>query len=55
PRAAADQAVDELRELAERGAARPGAQGSVTVKWAYEVIVPAVLGAVALAVLLITG
>ncbi|MER7508730.1 PH domain-containing protein [Streptomyces lavendulae] len=54
-RAAADQVVDELRELAERGAGRPGAQGSVSVKWAYEIIAPAVVGAVALIVLLATG
>ncbi|MFD8981811.1 PH domain-containing protein [Streptomyces sp. NPDC059564] len=54
-RAAADQVVDELRELAERGAGRPGAQGAVTVRWAYEIIAPAVLGAVLLAVLLATG
>ncbi|GLV80559.1 membrane protein [Streptomyces lavendulae subsp. lavendulae] len=54
-RAAADQVVDELRELAERGAGRPGAQGSVSVKWAYEIIAPAVVGAVALILLLATG
>ncbi|MCX5194806.1 PH domain-containing protein [Streptomyces sp. NBC_00249] len=54
-RAAADKVVDELRELAERGAARPGAQGSVKVTWSYEVIAPAVIGAVALIVLLATG
>lgn len=55
PRAAADRAVDELRELAERGASRPGAQGAVRVRWAYEIIAPAVVGAVLLAVLLATG
>ncbi|MEU8776654.1 PH domain-containing protein [Streptomyces sp. NPDC048606] len=55
PRAAADKVIDELRELAERGAARPGAQGSVSVRWAYEIIVPAVVGAVALVVLWATG
>lgn len=54
-RAAADRVVDELQELAERGAGRPGAQGSVTVRWAYEIIAPAVVGAVLLAVLLATG
>ncbi|MFB0629899.1 PH domain-containing protein [Streptomyces sp. AB3(2024)] len=54
-RAAADQVVDELRELAERGAGRPTAQGSVAVKWAYEIIAPAVVGGVALIVLLVTG
>ncbi|GAA0305744.1 PH domain-containing protein [Streptomyces polychromogenes] len=54
-RASADKAVEELTELAERGAGRPGAQGPVSVRWAWEIIVPAVLGAVALAVLLAAG
>ncbi|MEU9255338.1 PH domain-containing protein [Streptomyces sp. NPDC048270] len=54
-RAGADKVVDELRELAERGAARAGAQGSVRVQWSYEVIAPAVAGAVLLIVLLATG
>ncbi|MFF4366472.1 PH domain-containing protein [Streptomyces sp. NPDC001594] len=54
-RASADKAVDELTELAERGAARPGAQGQVRVRWAWEIIVPAVAGAVLLAVLLMVG
>ncbi|MFD9723321.1 PH domain-containing protein [Streptomyces sp. NPDC059072] len=51
-RARADQVVDELRELAERGASRPGAQGSVRVQWSYEIIAPAVAGAVLLIVLI---
>ncbi|MEU9719324.1 PH domain-containing protein [Streptomyces sp. NPDC047976] len=55
PRASSDRVVDELRELAERGAGRPGAQGGVRVRWAYEIIAPAVVGAVLLAVLLATG
>lgn len=50
--APADQVVDELRQLAERGASRPGAQGGVRVRWAYEIIAPAVLGAVSLVVLI---
>ncbi|CAM5434596.1 PH domain-containing protein [Streptomyces atroolivaceus] len=51
--AAADQAVGELRELAERAAARKE-QGTTTasVRWAYEVIAPAAVGAVLLVVLL---
>lgn len=53
-RAGADKVVDELRELAERGAARAGAQGGVTVRWAYEIIAPAAIGAVLLVVLLAT-
>ncbi|MEU9030231.1 PH domain-containing protein [Streptomyces sp. NPDC048383] len=54
-RAAADKVIDELRELAERGAARPGAQGSVKVTWSFEVIAPAVAGVALLIVLLVTG
>ncbi|MFD9306042.1 PH domain-containing protein [Streptomyces sp. NPDC060048] len=54
-RAAADQTVDELRELHERGASRAGAQGSVKVTWSYEIIAPAVIGALILIVLLATG
>ncbi|GHD58445.1 PH domain-containing protein [Streptomyces goshikiensis] len=53
-RAGADKVVDELRELAERGADRAGAQGGVTVRWAYEIIAPAAIGAVAVVVLLAT-
>lgn len=52
PRALADKVVDELQELAERGAAREGAQGPVKVRWSYEVIAPAAAGAVLLIVLL---
>ncbi|MDF6044466.1 PH domain-containing protein [Streptomyces sp. JH14] len=54
--AATDQAVADLQELAERAAAG-GADGSgvVEVRWAYEVMVPAVVGAVVLAVLLAIG
>ncbi|MER7463905.1 PH domain-containing protein [Streptomyces sp. NPDC097981] len=54
-RAHADQVVDELRELAERGVSRAGAQGRVRVRWSYEVIAPAVAGAVFLIVLLAIG
>ncbi|MFD3935549.1 PH domain-containing protein [Streptomyces sp. NPDC058611] len=54
-RAGADRVVDELRELAERGASRAGAQGGVRVHWSYEVIAPAVAGAVLLIVLLVVG
>ncbi|MBT2480926.1 PH domain-containing protein [Streptomyces sp. ISL-94] len=54
PRAHADKVIDELRELAERGASRAGAQGSVHVHWSYEIIVPAVAGALLLIVLLAT-
>ncbi|MBT2468237.1 PH domain-containing protein [Streptomyces sp. ISL-66] len=54
-RAAADQTVEELRELRERGASRPGAQGPVKVTWSYEIIAPALTGALILIVLLATG
>ncbi|MCJ0870324.1 PH domain-containing protein [Streptomyces sp. AP-93] len=55
PRASADRTVDELRELHERCASRAGAQGSVKVSWSYEIIAPAVIGALILIVLLATG
>ncbi|MFG3495213.1 PH domain-containing protein [Streptomyces sp. NPDC047928] len=51
----ADRTVQELRELAETGATRPTAKGEPTVTWAYEIIAPAVVGAIALATLLATG
>lgn len=54
-RAPADQTVDDLRELAERNAGREGAQGEPEVRWAIEVIAPAVAGAVLLIVLLAIG
>ncbi|MYT68736.1 MULTISPECIES: PH domain-containing protein [unclassified Streptomyces] len=54
-RAATDQVMDELRELSEARAAEPTAQGEPAVRWAYEIIVPAAIGAVLLAVLLATG
>lgn len=53
--APADRTIRELRELAERGAGREGAQGGPSVRWAYEVIAPAVAGAVLLIVLLAIG
>ncbi|MFF4685908.1 PH domain-containing protein [Streptomyces sp. NPDC001307] len=54
-RADTDQVMDELRELLDRhGEAQP-AQGEVAVRWAYEVIAPALAGAVLLLILLVTG
>ncbi|MFE9255184.1 PH domain-containing protein [Streptomyces sp. NPDC006879] len=53
-RATADRIVDELNELAERGAARPTAKGAPAVRWAFEIIVPAVGGAALLAALFAT-
>ncbi|MGW4550597.1 PH domain-containing protein [Streptomyces violaceorubidus] len=54
-RAEADKVMDELRELWEARQAAEGSRGEVTVRWAYEVIVPVVVGAVALGVLLGVG
>ena len=51
PRAVADQAIDELRELEERAADRESAQGEPVVRWAYEIVAPIVVGAVGLAVM----
>ncbi|MFE2882583.1 PH domain-containing protein [Streptomyces graminifolii] len=54
-RAESDQIMTDLRELLEGRAEAEPAQGEVTVRWAYEVIAPAVAGAVLLAILLATG
>lgn len=51
--AAADQTVQDLRELAERaGRRKEESTTTASVRWAYEVIAPAVVGAVLLVVLL---
>ncbi|MFD9910176.1 PH domain-containing protein [Streptomyces sp. NPDC059063] len=54
-RAAGDQAMDDLREIAERREGAKSAQGEPVVRWAYEVLAPCAAGAVLLAVLLGTG
>ncbi|MBO8202982.1 PH domain-containing protein [Streptomyces smyrnaeus] len=54
-RAPSDQSIDELRELLETHGRKEEAQGKVAVRWSFEVIAPAVAGAVLLAVLLATG
>ncbi|KUJ41453.1 PH domain-containing protein [Streptomyces sp. MI02-2A] len=54
-RAQTDQVMDELRELFETHGASERAQGEPSVRWAYEIIGPAVAGAVLLAVLLAIG
>ncbi|MQY35164.1 hypothetical protein SRB17_31360 [Streptomyces sp. RB17] len=54
-RAETDQVMDDLRDLLERRGEAESAQGEVTVRWAYEVIVPALAGAVLLLILLVTG
>ncbi|MET7568039.1 PH domain-containing protein [Streptomyces sp. NPDC005492] len=50
-----DQIMTDLRELLENREQAESAQGEVTVRWAYELIAPAVAGAVLLAILLATG
>ncbi|WP_282700897.1 PH domain-containing protein [Streptomyces sp. CC219B] len=54
-RAETDQVMDDLRELLATREQAESAQGEVTVRWAYELIAPAVAGAVLLLVLLATG
>ncbi|MGY1437640.1 PH domain-containing protein [Streptomyces reniochalinae] len=53
-RAPSDQAVDELRALVDDHGAKEKSQGEVTVRWSFEVLAPALAGAVLLAVLLAT-
>ncbi|MFI8926334.1 PH domain-containing protein [Streptomyces sp. NPDC053474] len=50
-----DQAMDDLREIAERREGAETAQGEPLVRWAYEILAPSLAGAVVLAVLLATG
>ncbi|UFR02680.1 PH domain-containing protein [Streptomyces sp. Go40/10] len=54
-RAETDQIVDDLRELLEHRAEAESAQGEVSVRWAYEVMAPAVAGAVLLVILVALG
>ena len=54
-RAEADKVMDELRELWEARKDAETSRGEVVVRWAWEVVVPVVVGAVGLAVLLGTG
>ncbi|MEV0324019.1 PH domain-containing protein [Streptomyces sp. NPDC050658] len=54
-RAAGDQIMDDLREISERRASAESAQGEPVVRWSYEILAPAVAGAVLLVVLLIIG
>lgn len=50
--APSDETISELRDLAERRAKH---EGAAEVRWAYEIIAPAVVGGVALLVVLLTG
>ncbi|MFF3490908.1 PH domain-containing protein [Streptomyces sp. NPDC002795] len=52
PRSTGDQTMAELRELHETHAASEAAQGTPKVRWAYEIIAPALVGAVLLVVLI---
>ncbi|MET9389932.1 PH domain-containing protein [Streptomyces sp. NPDC006624] len=54
-RAQTDRIVDDLRVLHEARQGAESAQGPVTVRWAYEVMGPAVAGAVLVLVLLAVG
>jgi hypothetical protein len=54
-RAQTDQIMDELHELLEARGKDQRAQGDVSVRWAYEIVGPAVAGAVLLAILLAMG
>ncbi|MEU0389675.1 PH domain-containing protein [Streptomyces chartreusis] len=54
-RAETDRIMDELRGLHEARHQAETAQGEVTVRWAYEVMGPAVAGAVLVLILLVVG
>ncbi|WP_085207804.1 PH domain-containing protein [Streptomyces sp. Amel2xC10] len=54
-RAETDKVMDEVRALWEAREKEEAAQGEVTVRWAWEVVGPAIAGAVVLAILLIVG
>ncbi|WP_329455987.1 PH domain-containing protein [Streptomyces sp. NBC_01497] len=55
--AQADRAIMEMRELADRAVARDdaAAQGAPVVRWAYEVLAPALAGAILLIILIAVG
>lgn len=50
-----DKSIRELRELAHVYADREGAQGPVSVRWAYEILAPAVAGGIALIIAIAVG
>lgn len=54
-RAEFDKVMDELRAILEARGKAATAQGEVSVRWAYEVVGPALAGVVLLAVLLAVG
>ncbi|MFF0433297.1 PH domain-containing protein [Streptomyces sp. NPDC004327] len=53
--APADKTVADLRDMSERLGGRTGTAGEVQVRWAYEVIAPALVGLVLLVILIATG
>ncbi|MFB7454359.1 PH domain-containing protein [Streptomyces sp. NPDC056194] len=50
-----DKTVAELRELAEQRARSAGAQGEPQVRWAYEIVGPALAGLLLIVILAATG
>ncbi|MFJ4202473.1 PH domain-containing protein [Streptomyces sviceus] len=54
-RAETDKIMDELREMLEARGKAKTSQGEVSVRWAYEIVGPAVAGAVLLAILAALG
>ncbi|MFF1725636.1 PH domain-containing protein [Streptomyces sviceus] len=54
-RAETDKIMDELREILEARGKAETSQGEVSVRWAYEIVGPAVAGAVLLAILVAVG
>ncbi|MFF9621810.1 PH domain-containing protein [Streptomyces griseosporeus] len=50
-RAEGDRIMDELKDLLESRGPAATSQGEVTVRWAYEVIAPVIVGAVLVAIL----
>ncbi|MEV3968868.1 PH domain-containing protein [Streptomyces sp. NPDC050698] len=54
-RAETDRIMDELRALREARHEAASARGAVSVRWAYEVLAPAVAGAVLVLILVVVG
>ncbi|MEV7072749.1 PH domain-containing protein [Streptomyces sp. NPDC093990] len=54
-RAETDKIMDELREMLEARGKAKTSQGEVSVRWAYEIVGPAVAGVLLLAILVAVG
>lgn len=54
-RAPSDQIMDDLRKLCEARAKAADSQGEPSVRWSWEIMGPAVAGAVLLVILLVAG